>query len=236
MKGQACDVSVAFGSARDRPGLCWGRGVSVPPCISYPLLCNNHPQLRDAKQPSLIVGSASCHLTWLSRMAPPGPLLQLLPSGCSLGLEGGMSGPRCHLLPRSSLQQGRLGSCRARPWFPISPPPTQGGPGQGHRGVHPLLRWLLCGHVRAGHRRPAQRQHHDPRERAGRGSGGLTCGQHPPSGPCPGLSGSFSVCALPFRPLSCSTLILATFWGISRPSLESTVSESHSSSPMTLSM
>lgn len=34
--------------------------------------------------------------------------------------------------------------------------------------------------------------------------------------------------------LSCSTLILATFWGISRPSLESTVSESRSSSRMTL--
>ena len=41
--------------------------------------------------------------------------------------------------------------------------------------------------------------------------------------------------SLLFPPLSCSTLISATFWGISRPSLESTVSESHSSSPMTLS-
>lgn len=41
--------------------------------------------------------------------------------------------------------------------------------------------------------------------------------------------------SLPFPSLSCSTLILATFWGTSRPSLESTVSESRSSSPMTLS-
>lgn len=57
-----------------------------------------------------------------------------------------------------------------------------------------------------------------------------------PFGPLALLSGSVSVFALPFHSLSCSTLILATFWGISRPSLESTGSESHSSSPMTLSM
>lgn len=90
----------------------------------------------------------------------------------------------------------------------------------------------------------------------GRGSVGLPRGQCLPSGPWPrplclalgsrqsplqaplGPSPSFLVPfqSLPFPSLSCSTLILATFWGISRPSLESTGSESHSSSPMTLSM
>lgn len=67
-------------------------------------------------------------------------------------------------------------------------------------------------------------------------AGGWLVGSTRLLGPALGLSGSFSVCALPFRPLSCSTLILATFWGISRPSLESTVSGSPSSSPMTLCM
>lgn len=68
--------------------------------------------------------------------------------------------------PKVDLEEGRGVSALAEGsvmvWFP------QGGPGPGHRGVHPLLRRLLCGHLRAGHRRPAQRQHHGPGERAGR--------------------------------------------------------------------
>ena len=133
--------------------------------------------------------------------------------------------------------------------FMVSFPTPQGGPGSSHWGVHPLLCWLLCGHLCAGHWRSPQRQHHDPRERAG---GCLLASPRPwpfcsarsywqnplqalpaPLGQAPSFLTPFQSLLSP--PLSCSTLISATFWGISRPSLESTVSGSHSSSPMTLS-
>lgn len=55
-----------------------------------------------------------------------------------------------------------------------------------------------------------------------------------PSAPCPPILAPSQ--PSPFSSRSSSTSTLATFWGTSRPSLESTVSESHSSSPMTSSM
>lgn len=233
----------------------WG-GVPVPHVFSHLSPCNKYPALGDIKPPPFIVVgsdivSSSCLGWWLCCRGR-------LPSGSFAG--PGLAVHRALLrvaCPRWILgcpawQQGGLRSCCDSGYGFMSPP--QGGPGSRHRGVHPLLRWLLCGHLCAGHRRPAQRQHHDPRERAGAalrgphgGRAGHAClpaqpfcprleGEAPPSpsAPCPSILAPSQ--PSPFSSRSSSTSTLATFWGTSRPSLESTVSESHSSSPMTSSM
>lgn len=162
------------------PVVGWG-GVPVPHVFSHLSPCNKHPVLGDVKPPPfIVVGSDTVSSSWLGWWLC---CRGRLPSGSLAG--PGLAVHRallrvacpCWILGCPACQQGGLRSCCDSGHGFMSPP--QGGPGSRHRGVHPLLCWLLCGHLRAGHRRPAQRQHHDPRERAGaaaRGGGGARVG------------------------------------------------------------
>lgn len=124
----------------------WGRKATTIYFYRF-----RHHQLELAQLVATLSGSL---LGWAWSMVCGGP-------GCPPHHVCGLS-PLSPRLPRGAAGRAQELRCLR----PVSCPP-QGGPGSSHRGVHPLLRWLLCGHLRAGHRRPAQRQHNDPRERAG---------------------------------------------------------------------